>query len=176
MALNDLQRACTGSALAIGAPLRGWREWGLGPDGIRGALGKRWRPGVNVAQCHGPHATMLRVLDDMLVAAGLPAPRHVVEPWCTCGLYSWRRPDRIGSRPDKITGVVEMWGRVLVGEHGFRAEYARVVALAGPRPGQPRGSGRVHPTDHQRAAIAARFAVPYFETLDEAITNVDDGR
>lgn len=170
MALNDLQAACTGPTLAVGRSLQGWREWSVTPDGLRGARGRLWVPGVNTAECHGRYAVMLRVLDDMLGSAGLATPGHTVEPWCTCGLYSWRRPDRIGHRPGRVAGVVEMWGRVLVGEHGYRAQHARVVAISGPRRGR---AGRAV-TAAQDAA--ERYGVPYLDTLDDAIERFDDER
>jgi len=172
MPLNDTQFACTGSALAIGAPVRGWREWTITADGLRGAQGGIWRPGTNAAQCLGKHAAMLRVLDHALGAAGLATPPHTVERWCTCGLYSWRRPDRIRARSAKIAGVVESWGRVLVGEHGYRAQYSQVVAVCGPR----RDVGDAPPSRDERVAVANRYAVPYFETLDDAIAQFDEGR
>ncbi len=172
MALNDIQLACTGSALAIGAPVRGWREWTITGGMLRGAQGGVWQPGTNTAECRGKHAAMLRVLDDALAAAGLSTPLHRVERWCTCGLYSWRRPDRIRARSTKIAGVIESWGRVLVGEHGYRAQYARVVAVCGPW----NGAGDVPPPRDQRVAVAERYGVRYFETVDAAVAHFDDRR
>lgn len=163
MALNDLQRACTGPVLALGRPLRGWREWAATPAGLRGARGRLWKPGVNTAECHGRYAVMLRILDDMLGSAGVATPDHTVEPWCTCGLYSWRRPDRVGHRSGKVAGVVELWGRVLVGEHGYRAQHAKVIAISGPRRTRA-GNVRV-----RGQMLAERYGVPYLDTLDDAI-------
>ena len=175
MQLNDIQRACTGSALAVGPPLRGWREWALTADGLRGSQGRLWSPGVNTARCHGKHAITLRVLDEALSRAGIAAPIHTVEPWCTCGLYSWKRPDRISGRTAKVAGVVELWGRVLIGEHGFRAQYARVVAICGP-PGGADGAGPARPTHGERSAVAARYDVPYYGELDNAVRHFGEGR
>jgi hypothetical protein len=175
MQLNDTQRACTGSELAVGAPLLGWREWTLTDGGLHGAQGRLWTPGVNAARCHGRHATVLQVLDKALAAVGIDTPRHTVEPWCTCGLYSWKRPDRIGARSTKVAGVVELWGRVLVGEHGYRAQYAQVAAVCGPPgsdgTGRPAGPGRT-----ELAVVAARYGVPHFQTLDEAVDHFAEGR
>lgn len=182
--LTDIQHACTGETLAIGEPIRGWRQWWITPHGLRGSQGKLWHPGVNSARCHGRRAVMLRVLDDVLASTGVDTPAHTVEPWCTCGLYSWKRPDRINDRTTRVAGrvagVVELWGRVLIGEHGYRAEYARIVAVCGPRlDSGPAGKNRVTRaglTDQDRAAVAARYGARYFATLDEAIEHFDDER
>lgn len=181
MQLNDIQRACTGSQLAIGPPVRGWREWSIAADGLRGAQGRLWRPGTNTTECYGRHAVMLRVLDDLLAGEGIAMPAHSVERWCTCGLYSWRQPDRIRLRQDKVAGVVESWGRVLIGERGYRAQYARVVALCGPRASDDglRSSGHARaagPLLEKRVATAEQYGVPYFETLDDAVTHFDGRR
>lgn len=167
MSLNDLQRACTGPVLAVGRPLRGWREWSVTPAGLRGARGRLWEPGVNTAECHGRYAVMFRVLGEMLGSAGVAAPGHTVEPWCTCGLYSWRHPDPVGHRSGRVAGVVELWGRVLIGEHGYRAQYAKVVAISGPRRAVAdsfRSAGR---------EAAERYGVPYLDTLDHAIEAIE---
>lgn len=179
--LTDIQHACTGETLAIGEPIRGWREWTITPHGLRGSQGRFWHPGVNRAQCHGRRAVMLRVLDDLLASSGVETPAHTVEPWCTCGLYSWKRPDRINAGATKAAGVVELWGRVLIGEYGYRAEYARVVALCGPRLGTDARADknrrpRARLTDQDRAVVATRYGARYFTTLDDAIEHFDDER
>lgn len=175
MQLNDIQRECTGRELAVGPPVLGWREWTIAPDGLRGTQGRLWRRGTNTAQCHGRHSVMLHVLDQALATAGLPVPPHTVERWCTCGLYSWRRPDRIRSQQLKVAGVIESWGRVLIGEHGYRAQFARVVAICGPRVSL-NAARNTSPTREERIAVAAQYGVPYFETLDDAVAHFDGGR
>jgi hypothetical protein len=124
---------------------------------------------------------MLRVLDDLLAGTDIATPAHSVERWCTCGLYSWREPDRIRLKPDKVAGVVELWGRVLIGERGYRAQYARVVALCGPRASDDGRRSSDHarpagPLHEKRVAAAARYGVPYFETLDDVVAHFDGGR
>jgi len=61
---------------------------------------------------------------------------------CTCGVYALNEyPDiwevREGERRDTlkpwpyeaITGMVKSWGRIIIGDRGFRAQYAEPIAL-----------------------------------------------
>ena len=49
---------------------------------------------------------------------------------CTCGIYAWYAPDDAGMLSARVFGVVEASGLVLMGDSGFRAERARIVAVA----------------------------------------------
>ena len=49
---------------------------------------------------------------------------------CTCGIYAWYAPDDAGMLSARVFGVVEASGLVLMGDSGFRAERARIVAMA----------------------------------------------
>jgi hypothetical protein len=50
---------------------------------------------------------------------------------CSCGIYALKQPNfsvtYIHDRP--ILGVVELWGKIIVAEYGYRAEYAKIRAL-----------------------------------------------
>ena len=100
-------------------PALGFRSWVVDQHGVLrpiSAVGT-WTPGVNHAECH-------RGLRHRAPAAD-----------CECGLYAlhefgdrtWAPPG-----PDVVHGAVIGWGDVEVHETGFRAEFARVVALAEP--------------------------------------------
>jgi hypothetical protein len=83
---------------------------------------------------------------------------------CTCGLYAlhpwaiegsphWRTP---GGEEELIAaGVIEAWGRVHVHGEGFRAQYARPVALAqiGVPAGSPYGSLIAELAERHRAEV-----------------------
>jgi hypothetical protein len=67
---------------------------------------------------------------------GLPAPQRD----CACGLYALQEPwDFAGYLPARhfgvsyqantVIGVVAGWGRAFRGKHGWRAQFARPVAL-----------------------------------------------
>lgn len=58
-----------------------------------------------------------------------PDPRHF------CGLWGYYRPDLMsrgiaGIDPRPSLGVIEVWGRILLGCRGFRAEKARIIAIS----------------------------------------------
>jgi hypothetical protein len=60
---------------------------------------------------------------------------------CSCGIYACHQPtdDQVRGAStlapfQKVMGVVEAWGRVELGHRGFRAQHARVLALAVERP------------------------------------------
>ena len=48
---------------------------------------------------------------------------------CQCGIYGWYDPTDTGMLRAGVFGVVEASGLVLMGERGFRAERARIVAV-----------------------------------------------
>ncbi len=56
----------------------------------------------------------------------------------TCGLHAWltvrQAEDFARSGPDEVIGAVAAWGHLVMhGIEGFRAEWARIVALSWPR-------------------------------------------
>lgn len=103
------------------APITGYRLWEFAPDGLRGATGHVWSTPDLVASC--PAA---RRHDD------LPHTDHL----CSsighgCGIYAVRDPDRLGrlGRPGFLLGRVELSGKVVEHDHGYRAGRARVTAV-----------------------------------------------
>jgi hypothetical protein len=117
--------------------VQGLRTWGLALDrhSVPGLIGygqTRWASGgePTVATCVTEHGR------ERGEHSGLAAPTE----GCTCGLYAnhpWARDpnsdflrvDGMGLEPDEVFGVVEAWGRIEVHEDGFRAEFARPIAL-----------------------------------------------
>lgn len=52
---------------------------------------------------------------------------------CTCGIYAVDSIEQLHlnylhSTPD-VVGTVSLWGRVIIAEHGYRAQYAYPVSL-----------------------------------------------
>lgn len=105
---------------AFPGELRGYRRFTVKHGRLHPPVhgtGGPWGDGVEQARClrARPHAA--------------PAPE------CSCGLYAWLHPADAGSGSGygDVTAVVGASGRVLLAEHGFRAEAARVLAVAVPR-------------------------------------------
>ena len=48
---------------------------------------------------------------------------------CRCGIYGWYHPADTGMLHARVFGVIEASGLVVMGERGFRAERARIVAV-----------------------------------------------
>lgn len=94
--------------------LIGFRCWRMpyGAPRLQSAISNHaWRRGVNEATCD---------------AIGHVAPH----PRCECGLYAFHRPTRLGAFPRELAGAIAASGDIEVYEDGFRAQYARVIALA----------------------------------------------
>ena len=128
------------SAPDLFEPVLGFRAWHPGADGrlIPWSAGKggTWTPGTNTARC--------------FAGGGHTAPGHR----CTCGLYALtdHRDHRLRPSAEAV-GAIVAWGDVEAHRTGFRAQFARIVALALPRAPDPH---------HERAlrAAAARYQVP----------------
>ena len=74
---------------------------------------------------------------------------------CQCGIYAYDTPGPRSWFGEAYwcEGVVSAWGRLVVHMDGFRAEHARVEALAVPDGRQRFGAGQVE-------CAAARLGVP----------------
>lgn len=161
-----------GRELAVGG-FRGYRWW-------RTALGGwlqspwygrgTWDPHRNEAVClvtTRPRRWMRRQppLDH---ARGLPVAG------CDCGFYALHEPPGDASRLEQqvfpwqtnphlsgvgelVFGVVEAWGRVLIGTHGWRAQFCRPIALYIPT------TARL-PIQEQEA-LMGRYAMPVTREL-----------
>ncbi|MBM7807514.1 hypothetical protein JOD57_003351 [Geodermatophilus bullaregiensis] len=71
---------------------------------------------------------------------------HVPPEWgCGCGLYGWYHPSYtgLGTGWGNVTAVVAARGRVILGDTGFRAAAARIVAVSLPRRTGPRRRRRL---------------------------------
>ena len=158
----------------------GIRWWQGGPRGqLRSPWrgGYRWRPGVNAAGCFSHRSLFAWRQSDRRHPHGAP------EVTCECGFYAmWDLPDASppdarprmvwdvhpetsGSRHGLVLGIVEGFGRVLLGTHGFRAQYVRPRALA---------LGSWVPPDPDVDAAAAALHVPVYRSIGECVTHWAD--
>lgn len=111
-----------------------------------------WSAGENIAACRSPASNWMREY------AGKTQHR-AGSMGCHCGFYAYFRP---GHNPHhasgNILGLVEGYGLVTVGNRGFRAEKARIVALI-LTPG-------ILPDD----TVWANYpSIPSFRTVDAAL-------
>lgn len=120
--------------LVVGA-WRGYRVWRIAGDRLTGwwYTGYVWAPGVSEASCDTRRWTLR---GRRACHPGRAAPQRD----CGCGLYALHEPwDFAGPLPcrhfgyyeraDAVIGVVAGWGRAFRGGHGWRAQFARPVAL-----------------------------------------------
>jgi hypothetical protein len=66
------------------------------------------------------------------VRAREPEPHRSPAPWCQCGIYAWYAPDDtavLDAGIFGVFGVVQASGLILMGDRGFRAERAEIVAV-----------------------------------------------
>jgi hypothetical protein len=156
--------------LPLVASIRGFRWWRLGGNGDllspwRGPV--RWLPGENEAACLARRGMLGWKM------ARIPHPRGCPATGCECGFYGLHALPALNDGLDKsiweidastsggkhglVLGVVEGYGRVLVGTAGWRARFGRVLALvAGP-------AGRLH--DNELTVIASAYGVPLYHDL-----------
>jgi hypothetical protein len=153
--------------------LRGFRHWKLLP-GVEGSPPRLasitadmvwpWTPVVE-AHCHRA-ALALSGFDRLPPhdPDDVPAPAP-----CTCGIYAKHRLESAGIGHGRVAGVIEAWGKVEVGDRGFRARYARLVALAvnGNATAWPLGEGQFVTYDRVEDGPLARlgelYRVPVFD-------------
>ena len=81
--------------------------------------------GPTMTACCTPEVTASPGQEPATLLAGHAAPAA----GCQCGIYGWYDPTDTGMVRAGVFGVVEASGLVLMGERGFRAERARIVAV-----------------------------------------------
>ncbi len=110
-----------------------WRYWrlGVGDGRLRSLTGRHqpWAPGQALqARCR---------FDDVdrsdwryrLVSGFSTEPHPAPAEGCTCGLYAARtledlRGQMLFGLSRMVVGQVSLWGKVVPGQHGYRAEFA----------------------------------------------------
>jgi len=136
----------------LAGTIAGFRSWRVANGKLLSPyIPCRWEGRVIHAQCFDAN----RVLQQG--RGWLAAPHASPHPDCQCGVYAYDRPG-LRSYFGEVwwcEGVIAAWGRVVVHADGWRAEHARVEALALPSD-DPRLAEAVE-------EIAARLEVPVVE-------------
>jgi hypothetical protein len=155
-------------------PILGYRLWEVRGEALCSLWFSAipWAPQQKLrAACYeaqGPFPSAVLKRDRPLHAA--PDPR------CRCGLYAASDPEDLprrwsGTREVIVCGVVALWGRVLVGERGWRGEFARPLALSYEEHSGLCGKLAVGDPDWRRffiAAAAERYRVPVLPRILDA--------
>lgn len=100
------------------------------PALLTGATGFAWPPGVVEATCNNgyPHPVPAEFVDNSVPTSARSR--------CGCGHWAyWDLVPAFSSQFSSsgglpVLGVIEGYGRVLLGERGFRSQKARIIALA----------------------------------------------
>ncbi len=158
------QRDYKGTDSLILESVLGFRQWTWRNNKLHSMKRSDWSKGNQRAVClHG-------VWDNL----DNPEPEHEApHPDCSCGIYAHYLPlESYHSWSDKIYGVIEASGSILMGTKGFRAEKAKIVALAGL------GSHnewfeveRPAFSDDVRSVVdfCTSIGVPYFSTVEQMV-------
>jgi hypothetical protein len=134
----------------LAAPVVAFRSWRLAAGRLMSPfIPCRWSGRVMHAACYDGNRVLTRG------AGWLDEPHGSPHEACQCGIYAYHTPGPRSWFGEAYwcEGVVSAWGRLVVHRDGFRAEHARVEALA-----VPDGLDRIGGAQVERAA--AELAVP----------------
>lgn len=158
-------------ALVAGSVIgvRAWRIDGRGqlwPLSVRTA--PPWEPGENLARCfkEADRPVGSRCENPDCPLCNGTRTHADFQADCVCGFYGVWQPLTVPvnhEAPWYVAGVVEAYGRVVLGSNGFRAAKARVLALCGTHPAWRRERMPMPPLHRQWEQV------PRFESLSEAL-------
>jgi hypothetical protein len=134
----------------LAAPVVAFRSWRLAGGRLMSPfIPCRWQGRVMRATCFDANRARTRGV------GWLDAPHDSPDEACQCGIYAYHTPGPRSWFGEAYwcEGVVSAWGRVVVHLDGFRAEHARVEALAVPDGLATPGAAQVH-------RAAAELGVP----------------
>ena len=114
-------------------PVEGWRMWRIQPRGkwwwpyppllTSPYMGTVWSPRYRLQATH---------VERWICEEVPKGPYPCDDRLCLCGIHAWREAQSlwehaqnlIRERGRWVCGTVNLWGRVVVGEIGYRAQYA----------------------------------------------------
>lgn len=133
-------------------PVIGIREWGIPEKYLRSTAysGEIWKPGEEkraVCKTAGnsfwyttnyiPYVNIQGGIAERPAEPPKPPPNHAPPALgCGCGIYAYYNRkmcveygDELASGTTGVRGLISSWGRLILSEYGFKAEYAKLVAL-----------------------------------------------
>lgn len=148
-------------------PLVGYRAWGLetryGFLVGTGMYGGVWKPGEHDAKCRAQGArTQYPYLTFSPTSVVPHDDSHTPHSKCGCGFYSYRDPwdalyQAMGLEGRGVVGAVRLWGKIVPGDNGYRAQHAEPIALV-----RPLGFD-----DELAEALERRYGIVWCSTLAE---------
>jgi hypothetical protein len=141
--------------------LRGYRAWDWRPPVLRGKVRMfDWHSGRNQAQCIGGvhHSRQTLTVSD-------ERPQVPLRD-CSCGFYATHQGFP-ANYAGALEGSIKAEGRIILGEVGFRAQYATVEALCiGKWTGLGLGLGFA---GHTHKGVEEYYGVPLFGSREELL-------
>ena len=145
----------------LAAPVVAFRSWRLAGERLMSPfIPCRWQDRVMHAACYDANRTLTRGV------GWLDGPHESPHEDCQCGIYGYYTPGPRSWFGEAYwcEGVVSAWGRLVVHNDGFRAEHARVEALAVPH------SARFGAAHVERTAAVLRVPVVAHDELEDFAT------
>jgi hypothetical protein len=124
----------------LAAAVVAFRSWRLAGERLMSPfIPCRWQDRVMHATCFDANRTLTRSV------GWLEEPHRSPHQACQCGIYAYHTPGPRSWFGEAYwcEGVVSTWGRLVVHTDGFRAEHARVEALAVPDGRQRFGAANI---------------------------------
>jgi hypothetical protein len=151
----------------LAAAVVAFRSWRLAGERLMSPfIPCRWQDRVMHATCFDANRTLTRGV------GWLEEPHRSPHEACQCGIYAYYTagPRSWFGEAYWCEGVVSTWGRLVVHTDGFRAEHARVEALAVPGGARRFGAAHVH-------SAAANLEVPVVahDELESFAARLGDG-
>jgi hypothetical protein len=151
----------------LAAAVVAFRSWRLAGDRLMSPfIPCRWEGRLMHATCFDANRTLTRGV------GWLEEPHTSPDEACQCGIYAYHTPGPRSWFGEAYwcEGVVSAWGRVVVHPDGFRAQHARVEALAVSDGLAPSGAAHV-----QRAAAALGVPVVAQDDLEDFAAQMGGG-
>ena len=151
----------------LAAAVVAFRSWRLAGDRLMSPfIPCRWQDRMMHATCFDANRTLTRGV------GWLEEPHVSPHEACQCGIYAYHAPGPRSWFGEAYwcEGVVSAWGRLVVHTDGFRAEHARVEALA-----VPDGLRRFGAAHVDRAAAKLGVAVVGHDELESFAASLGGG-
>lgn len=163
--------------LALGSVF-GVRWWSLHHSGLLHGVKAGWWPEENEAGCLNERSSTVRSFREWAMGAGpseLPREFGLTEAdpeahetpveECTCGFYAFWQPEPAPVYAQfPVAGVIEGYGRTVIGNRGFRCQKARIVALHVPLADDADCETSTLVSEVE-ARLSDRYVVPVYATM-----------